>query len=65
MRTAGPSQAIYQANVVLVDRLIDAASGTFRVRLALDNPELKIAAGLDCYVSFDMQVDDIIENAES
>jgi RND family efflux transporter MFP subunit len=40
------------AEVSTVDRLIDAASGTFRVRLALPNPEQKIPGGLKCGVRF-------------
>lgn len=42
----------YKAKVVVVDRVIDAASGTFGVRLQLANPGNKIPAGLKCRVSF-------------
>ena len=38
--------------VKLVDRVIDAASGTFTVRLELPNPDQKIPSGLRCKVSF-------------
>jgi len=40
------------ARVTVVDRVIDAASGTFGVRLALPNPDLKLPAGLKCRVKF-------------
>ena len=50
--TVGPMSATYDANVVLIDQIIDAASGTIRVRLALSNPENAIPAGLKCYVKF-------------
>jgi membrane fusion protein (multidrug efflux system) len=40
----------YQAKVVVVDRLIDAASGTFGLRLELPNPGNKIPAGMKCSV---------------
>ena len=40
----------YQAKVVVVDRLIDAASGTFGVRLELPNPGNRIPAGMKCSV---------------
>ncbi len=40
------------AKVVLVDRVGNAASGTFGVRLEMDNPENKIPAGLKCSVKF-------------
>jgi len=42
----------FRAKVVLIDRLIDAASGTFRIRLELPNPGLKIPAGIRCRVRF-------------
>jgi RND family efflux transporter MFP subunit len=40
------------AAVVNVDRVIDPASGTFSVRLALENPEYEIPSGLHCRVRF-------------
>jgi RND family efflux transporter MFP subunit len=40
------------AEVVSVDRVIDPASGTFSVRLALSNPAYEIPSGLHCRVSF-------------
>lgn len=42
----------YTAKVVVVDRVIDAASGTFGVRLQLPNPGYKIPAGIRCGVRF-------------
>lgn len=42
----------YQAQVNIVDRVLDSASGTFRVRLLLPNPDYQIASGLKCTVSF-------------
>ena len=47
-----PSDSVYVASVTIVDRVIDAASGTFRVRLQLPNPEHDIAVGLHCQVRF-------------
>lgn len=40
-----------KAVVKTVDRVIDAASNTFRVRLELPNPEHRLPAGLRCTVS--------------
>ena len=40
-----------QAVVKSVDRVIDAASNTFRVRLELPNPDHKLPAGLRCTIS--------------
>lgn len=47
----GPGQTAHRARVTVVDRVIDAASGTFRVRLELRNPGYKIPAGLRCRIS--------------
>lgn len=40
------------ASVVAVDRVFDAASGTFGVRLRLPNPDHALPAGIRCKVSF-------------
>lgn len=42
----------YIATVKVVDRVIDAASGTFGVRLELPNPGYKIPSGIRCNVRF-------------
>ncbi|KQQ97528.1 hypothetical protein ASF77_06235 [Massilia sp. Leaf139] len=42
----------YKAKVVVVDKLIDPASGTFWVRLQLPNAGNKIPAGIRCSVNF-------------
>jgi len=41
------------AKVIVVDRMIDAASNSFRVRLELPNPENALPPGLRCKVEFD------------
>lgn len=43
----------YEAKVTVVDRVLDAASGTFGVRLELPNPDLDLPAGIRCDVRFD------------
>ena len=43
-----------QAKVSVVDKVFDAASGTFGVRLELANPDNAVPAGLRCSVVFDM-----------
>jgi len=40
------------AKVVVVDKVIDAASGTLGLRLQLPNPDHKIPAGIKCTVEF-------------
>jgi multidrug resistance efflux pump len=42
----------YTATVSVIDRVSDAASGTFGVRLKLPNPRFKIPAGIRCKVLF-------------
>jgi RND family efflux transporter MFP subunit len=42
----------YTAEVKIVDRVIDAASGTLGVRLELPNPTHRLPAGLKCKVIF-------------
>lgn len=42
----------YQATVSVIDPVIDAASGTFGVRLELPNSDLSIPAGLNCRLQF-------------
>ncbi|RZV54034.1 MAG: efflux RND transporter periplasmic adaptor subunit [Pseudomonadales bacterium] len=45
----------YRAVVQRVDRVADAASGTFGVRLSLPNPDYKIPAGLRCKIAFNVE----------
>ena len=52
VKTVGPLAGSYTAKVTLIDQVIDAASGTIRVRLALPNPKNTIPSGLRCYVKF-------------
>jgi RND family efflux transporter MFP subunit len=50
-----PAQPIggdYSAQIIAIDRVFDAASDTFGVRLALPNPDRRLPTGLDCQISF-------------
>lgn len=47
-----PNAAPINARVTLVDRVLDAPSNTFRVRLSLPNPGATIPAGLRCKAEF-------------
>ena len=49
-----PGATPVSARVTVVDSLIDAASGTFGVRLELANPDRAIPGGVRCEVSFEM-----------
>jgi len=48
----GPQQRTIEAKVTIVEKVIDAASGTFGVRVELTNPDYAIPAGLECTVIF-------------
>jgi RND family efflux transporter MFP subunit len=47
-----PNAAPVTATVTLVDKVLDAASGTFRVRMRLPNRDGAVPAGLRCKVEF-------------
>ena len=52
VRPKRPGGGVFDARVTIVDRVLDAASGTFGVRLELPNPEYRLSAGLKCKVVF-------------
>ncbi len=47
-----PAGSRHKATVKVIDRVLDAASGTFGVRLELPNPERKIPGGIRCRAVF-------------
>jgi RND family efflux transporter MFP subunit len=47
-----PVGGSYTATVKIVDRVVDAASGTFGIRLEIPNPKYRLPAGLRCKVKF-------------
>lgn len=49
---AAPVGGQYEAEIIAIDRVFDAASDTFGVRLALENPDGALPTGLDCQVMF-------------
>lgn len=51
------------ATVKTVDRVIDAASNTFRVRLELPNPNGALPAGLRCKVDLGLQLPQAVRSA--
>lgn len=48
-----PMDVTHEAVVSIVDPIVDAASGTIRVRLEMPNPD-RIPSGLKCSVEFDL-----------
>lgn len=47
-----PDQPARMARVIQIDQVLDPASNTFRIRLALDNPDRRLPAGLRCRADF-------------
>jgi multidrug efflux pump subunit AcrA (membrane-fusion protein) len=52
IRPEPPVGGLYEAKVIVVDRVVDGASGTFGVRLELPNPDYRLPPGLKCKVIF-------------
>jgi RND family efflux transporter MFP subunit len=52
VKPEAPVGGVYKAKVTIVDKVVDAASGTFGVRLELPNPDYKLPPGLKCKVHF-------------
>lgn len=52
IKTDLPDYAMLTAQVTLVDRVVDPASNSFRVRLTLPNPGNRIPSGLRCRIAF-------------
>lgn len=52
VRPESPVGGLYKAKVTVVDKVVDAASGTFGVRLELPNPDYRLPPGLKCKVIF-------------
>ena len=46
-------EGAYEAKVAIIDRVLDAASGTFGIRLEMKNPQGAVLAGTRCKVKFD------------
>jgi RND family efflux transporter MFP subunit len=53
VKPEAPAGGVRLATVTAVDAVVDAASGTFGVRLEIPNPEYAVIAGLRCRVEFD------------
>lgn len=58
VRPEEPVGGVYSARVIVVDRVMDAASATFGVRLKLPNPDFKLPAGVRCKIRFTQNVSD-------
>ncbi|MCH6565614.1 MAG: efflux RND transporter periplasmic adaptor subunit [Proteobacteria bacterium] len=47
-----PANKSFKATVTIVDQLIDPASGSFTIRMALPNPGDQLVGGVNCIASF-------------
>jgi RND family efflux transporter MFP subunit len=52
VKLEAPIGGTHRAKVTVIDRVFDAASRTFGVRLELPNPDLRLPAGLNCRIRF-------------
>ena len=52
IRPSQPAGAVYTATVSVIDKVLDAASDTFGVRLLLPNPTHEMPAGVNCTATF-------------
>lgn len=59
IRPERPANASFKATVSIVDQLIDPASGSFSVRMALPNPEDKLVGGVNCVATFKFETPDM------
>lgn len=50
------ASGVFNGTVSIVDRVVDAASGTFGVRVELPNPDHRLPGGLKCRVRFLLDV---------
>jgi multidrug efflux pump subunit AcrA (membrane-fusion protein) len=50
-----PADKTFKATVTVVDQLIDPASGSFTVRMALPNPGDELVGGVNCIARFNFE----------
>lgn len=55
IRPERPANKIFKAKVTIVDQLIDPASGSFTVRMALPNPGEQLVGGVNCLARFNFK----------
>jgi multidrug efflux pump subunit AcrA (membrane-fusion protein) len=52
IRPTQPAGTVHTATVSVIDKVLDAASDTFGVRLILANPNHDLPAGVNCTATF-------------
>ncbi len=58
-----PVNSSYKATVSTIDRIIDAASGSFTIRLELPNPDAKLVGGTKCMAIFPIKATQVKHSA--
>ena len=53
IRPEAPIGGAWPATITIMDRVFDAATATFGLRMVLENPDLALPAGVRCEVHFD------------
>jgi membrane fusion protein, multidrug efflux system len=56
IRPSQPAGSVHTATVAVIDKVLDAASDTFGVRLILANPKHDMPAGVNCTATFPLLV---------
>jgi RND family efflux transporter MFP subunit len=56
IRPTQPAESVHTATVSVIDKVFDAASDTFGVRLVLPNPTHEMPAGVNCTATFPLVV---------
>jgi RND family efflux transporter MFP subunit len=63
IRPERPANKLFKATVTIVDQLIDPASGSFSVRMALPNPGEQLIGGVNCMASFDFDAPSLVTSS--
>jgi RND family efflux transporter MFP subunit len=63
IRPERPANKNYKAAVTVVDQLIDPASGSFTVRMALPNPTDQLVGGVNCIAHFNFEAPSAISSS--
>jgi RND family efflux transporter MFP subunit len=63
IRPERPANKVFKATVTIVDQLIDPASGSFSVRMALPNPGEQLIGGVNCLANFDFDAPSLVTSS--
>jgi RND family efflux transporter MFP subunit len=63
VRPERPANKNFKATVTIVDQLIDPASGSFTVRMALPNPGDQLVGGVNCTALFNFKTPSLVSSS--